>query len=660
MTAKLMGRGALLAAVSIVVAAPGLARTDYVAEIDIVRSGADPAAETVTGHVFHDLSRDGVRQQDEPGVAGVIVSNGRDVTTSDAEGAYSLPVYDNMTVMVHEPAAYDVPVNTDGVPQFFYHHLPEGTPEPLRYGGLAPTGPLPAAINFPMISTGVNEQFSCVMMGDTQPYSNTEISYVRDGVLDSILDQDLSEAECVIMLGDVMGDDLTLLPRFMNLWSVIDLPQYYIHGNHDFDFDATTDEHSADSWRQIYGPAYYSFDIGGVTFIALDNVIYPCGPEDTGPGGRDACADPERVIYNGRVNERQMQWLEATLAEIPEDRLIVMMHHIPFVSFIDSNAGRHQTDNLADIHALLAGRPAVSFSGHTHTMEYLAAGEWFQGWEEQLGITRLPFDHVVGGAPSGNWYWGDLNFDGTPLAFARGGTPPGYMIVDFDGSEFEVNFFGANLPPERQMALSFNTPQFRSWFDELFAWADAREDAATEIPPLTGNDLADLRLFTPEDLDSTVWLTANVWIGDRNSEVYASINGGPDLPMTRTQDGNGEDIRSGAEWADPFAAVRQMTIGRFGWQSTQGENRAQGFEVWQGSSYGPASPQPSETWMIADSSTHLWRLEMPVDLPEGAHIVEVTAVMEDGRAFTERLTFEVRAERPFPYWDNTLWADETN
>lgn len=659
MKTSFTGRAAMLSAVSILMASPGLARTDYIAGIDVIR-GTGGAADAVTGAVFHDLSRDGVRQADEPGIAGVIVSNGRDVTTTGADGSYSLPVYDNMTVMVHEPAAYDVPVDANGVPQFFYHHLPEGTPETLRYGGLAATGPLPAAINFPMIRTGVDEDFSCVMMGDAQPYSNTEVGFVRDGVLDSLLDRDLAEAECVIMLGDVMGDDLSLLPRFMNIWSVLDLPQYYIHGNHDFDFDATTDEHSADSWRQIYGPAYYSFDIGNVTFIALDNVVYPCGPEDDGPGGRDACADPERAVYNGRVVERQMQWLEATLAEVPEDRLIVMMHHIPFVSFIDSNTGRHQTDNLAQIHALLAGRPAVSFSGHTHTFEYLAAGEWFEGWEEQVGVTRLPFDHVVGGAPSGNWFWGDLSFDGTPMSFARGGTPPGYMIVDFAGADFTVNFHAANQAPARQMALSFNTPQFRDWFTALYDWTDAREDGDTDLPPVTVNDLADLKLFTPEDLGATVWLTANIWIGDRNTEVTATINGGVEIPMTRSQPGNGENILAGAEFADPFATPRQMTIGRFAWESRSGEPRAQGFEVWQGSSYGPGPAQSAETWMIADSSSHLWRLEMPADLPEGAHVIEVTARMADGRTYSDRITFEVRPERPFPYWDNTLWEDETN
>ncbi|MEL6920629.1 MAG: calcineurin-like phosphoesterase family protein [Pseudomonadota bacterium] len=665
MRVRLSRRATMLASVSMCLAGYSLigvapAHANYVAGIDVIAGGEANTSQTVTGFVFHDLSRDGTRQDDEPGVANVIVSNGRDVTTTSSDGSYELPVYNNMTVMVQEPAAWDVPVNDDGVPQFFYHHKPEGTPETLRYGGLEPTGPLPQAINFPMVRTGTTDEFSCVMMGDTQPYSNTEVSYVRDGVLDSLLDRDLADAECLIMLGDVMGDDLSLLPRFMNVWSVLDLPQYYVHGNHDFDFDATSDEHSADSWRQIYGPAYYSFEIGNAVFITLDNVVYPCGPEDDGPGGRDACADPERTVYNGRVTDDQMQWLEATLAEIPEDKLIVMLHHIPFVSFIDSNTGRHQTDNLAEIHALLAGRPAVSFSGHTHTFEYLAAGEWFKGWEEQVGITRLPFDHVVGGAPSGNWYFGDLGFDGTPMSFARGGTPPGYMIVNFDGSDFTVNFHAANQPPERQMALSFNTPQFRDWFTTLFEWTEAREDAAAENPPVTVNDLADQKLFTPDELSQNVFLTANVWAGDRNTQVFATINGGERLEMTRTQPGNGEDVRAGAEWADPFSTPRQMTIGRYAWQSQTDEPRAQGFEVWQGSTFGPASPQSADPWMIADSSTHLWRLQMPQNLPVGAHIAEVTAVMSDGREFSDRILFEVREERPFPFWDNTLWQEASN
>jgi hypothetical protein len=652
---KFRARAALLATVSLAIAGPAAAQFDYVAGIDLVRGAAAP--EMAAGSVFHDLSRDGVRQDDEPGIANVIVSNGRDVTTTDAEGRYSLPVFDNMTVMVHEPAAWDVPVDEHGVPQFFYTHKPDGTPEPLRYGGLEPTGPLPEEINFPMIRTGVSEEFSCVMMGDTQPYSNTEIGYVRDSIADALLEQDLSQAECIVMLGDVMGDDLSLLPRFMDIFSVLGLPQYYVHGNHDFDFDATSDAHSADSWRQIYGPAYYSFEIGNAVFVALDNVIYPCGPEDDGPGGRDACADPEQTVYNGRVTDDQMAWLEGVLAEVPEDKLVVLMHHIPFVSFIDSNTGRHQTDNLAEIHALVAGRPAVSFSGHTHTFEYLSAGEWYQGWEEQVGVTRLPFDHVVAGAPSGNWYMADFSFDGVPMAFARGGTPPGYIVVEFDGSDFAVDFRAAGQPDDRKLALSFNTPAFRDWFTTLFDWQEETGGDMEAVPPVTVHDLPDVKLFTPEELSEGVFLTANFWPGERNSRVVARINDGMAMEMTRTQDGDGEDIRAGADWADPFAVQRQMTIGRFAFQSENGDPRAQGFEIWQGSSFGPGAPRAQNTWMVADSSTHLWRLELPADLPEGAHVMTVTATDQHGREYTDRILFEVRAERPFAYWDNTLWDD---
>lgn len=634
--------------------APALASFDYVAGIHVV-PGTDAPAEVARGTVFHDLSRDGIRQPHEPGLAGVLVSNGREVVRTSADGSWELPVRDDMTVMVTKPAGYATPTTEDGVPQYFYHHKPAGTPGAFRYGGLAPTGPLPAAINFPLIETVATERFSCIAMGDTQPYSNDELGYVRDGVLDTILSRDLAGARCMIMLGDVMGDDLGLLPRFMDVMATAGLPQYYIHGNHDYDFDATSDDDSADSWRAIYGPAYYSFEIGRVFFVALDNVVFPCGPEDVAPGDREACGEPAGAAYNGRVTDTQMAWLENLLAEVPEDRLIVLMHHIPFASFVASSAGRHQTDNLAAIHALVGARPALSLSGHTHTFEFLAAGEWYEPWAERVGVTRLPFDHIVAGAPSGNWFMGDMGFDGVPLAFARDGTPPGFTVLDFDGADWRITFHAANQPADRQMALSFNTPGFREWFRPLMAWTEAREDAAEAgLPPLTANDLGDMKLFTREDLEQGVWLTANVWSGERNTRVTAEI-AGVRYELERTQPGNGEAVLAGAAWADPFAVPRQMTIGRFAWQSRSGEPRAQGFEAWQGSTFGPASPQPAEAWMIADSSSHLWRLRLPPELPEGAQVATVRVVDRWGRAWTDRIVFEVRAERPPRYWRRELW-----
>ena len=65
---------------------------------------------------------------------------------------------------------------------------------------------------------------------------------------------------------------------------------------------------------------------------------------------------------------------------------------------------------------------------------------------------------MVGGAPSGNWFMGDLSFDGTP---------PGFMVVAFAGADFTVDFRAASQPAGRQMGLGFNTPGFRDWFTTL-------------------------------------------------------------------------------------------------------------------------------------------------------------------------------------------------
>lgn len=656
MSACLVSRLALIAGAAFALAQPAAARQDYVASVQTVAAPADQTAESARGVVFHDLSRDGIRQDDEPGLAGVIVSNGREAVVTAADGSYELPVWDNMTVMVTKPAGYAVPTTADGVPQYFYHHKPAGTPANFRFGGLPPTGPLPAEINFPLVRQAESDRFSCVTMGDTQPYSNDEVGYVRDSVLRSVLNRDLSAANCMILLGDVMGDDLGLLPRLTNTMAASGLPQYYIHGNHDFDFDATSDDDSADSWRNLYGPNYYAFEIGKVFFVALDNVVYPCTAAEAREGDRARCGSTEgNPIYNGRVTDTQMAWLEATLAHVPQDRLIVLMHHIPLVSFIDSNTGRHQTDNAQDIYRLIGSRPALSLSGHTHTLEFLAAGEWFKGWEAQVGVKRLPFDHIVAGAPSGNWYFGDMSFDGTPMAFGRCGTPPGYMMIDFDGTDWQMTFHAANQDPARQMALSFNTPAFREWFDTLYAWHDALEETSTEAPPLTTHDLADVKLFTPQELGGGVFLTANVWGGSRDSSVTVRLGEGPEVAMTRTQAGNGEDMLSGAAYADPFAVARQMTIGRYAYASQATDTRTQGFEIWTGEAFGPAVPQGGQTWMYAKSSPHLWQWQMPADLPQGAHVATVTHTDRWGRVASERIVFEVRGERPPRFWRKELW-----
>ncbi|WP_394288892.1 metallophosphoesterase N-terminal domain-containing protein, partial [Corynebacterium variabile] len=109
----------------------------------------DPAEDqsTFTGQVFDDANRNSTLDDGEEPIAGVPVSNGVDVVTTDDEGRYELPAGDNLTLSVTQPAGWQVPVDADNFAQFSYTHLPEGSTD-LKFGGLEPTGDVPAAVNF--------------------------------------------------------------------------------------------------------------------------------------------------------------------------------------------------------------------------------------------------------------------------------------------------------------------------------------------------------------------------------------------------------------------------------------------------------------------------------------------------------------------------------
>lgn len=625
----------------------------YVAAPEIVPARAGRPARFAQGVVFEDLDRDGKRDRGEPGVTGARVSNGVEVVRVGADGAYRLPARDDMAVFVIQPTGWRTPTNEDWVPQFAYQHKPAGSPKRLRFGGLPATGPLPAAINFPLIRAGDQSRFSCAVLGDTQTYSNAEIGFLRDSAVDDILDRGPGAVDCIVAVGDVMGDDLGLIPRMADVLGTVGAPQWWVHGNHDFDFDADHDRDSADSWRRLWGPNYYAFEIGGVLFIALDNVVYPCGADDARRPGREECVTGDRKRYNGRLTDDQLAFVRNLLALTDPQTRVVVATHIPLVSFVDQTSPIHQTDNVADLYALLAGREALSIAGHTHAVENLAPGDRFEGWTAAVGVQALPFRHIIAGAASGSWWAGDFDHFGVPMALTRMGDPRGWVRLDFQDGAYVETFFGANLGRERAMWLSLNTPGFRAWFDALMAWRAQPAETRDPVPPLNANDLADVKIVTPEDLAGGAWITANVWIGSSESAVSISINGGPAQPMERTQQAQGEAARVGAEFADPFAAQRQLSVARVAMQSRSGDARAQGVEVFGGRRTGPAAPQPFGS--IADRSNKLWRFKLPEGLPEGAHVATVRVTDRHQRVFEDRIVFEVRAQRPPPRWRDDVW-----
>lgn len=628
----------VLASVAVLAFAPAASAADWIAGPDVVAGSGERS--TVEGFVFDDLDRDGRRDDGEPGVAGVLVSNGRDWTRTGSDGAWRIAVRDDMNLAIVQPAGWRVPTDARRVPQFFYIHKAGGTPETLRFGGLDDTGPLPARIDFPLVRRPDEEGFRCAIIGDSQTYANREIGWLRDGAITDVVKH---KPDCMLYVGDVVGDDLGLLDRLLEVGATAGAPQWLVHGNHDIDFDASSDAHSADSWRRIVGPNYYAFERGDVLFVVLDNVVYPCG-EDPADQVHDFCSDDQWPTYNGRIDDVQMEWLEGLLERTPRDRRVVIATHIPLVSFADPQSRKHQTDNTDRLHALLVDRPALSLSGHTHTIENHAPGQHFEGWREAAGIQALPFRHIVAGAASGSWFQGDFNVDGNPMALQRLGGPPGMLMLDFDGADYIERYVGARIEPARRMWVALNTPAFRHWFDALVEWEDADEEDRHPMPPYSINDLPDTGVVTPDDLAEGVWLTANVWDGSSETTVTARLSDGRAWTLERTQSGEGEAPRIGAEWADPFAAERQLSVARYAYLSRRGEPRDQGFEAFRGRAHGPAAPQPQSS--IADRNMHLWRVRLPVDLEPGVHAVELIMRDRHGRTASETLILEVREARP--------------
>lgn len=606
----------------------------------------------ISGVVFADVNGDGRHDAGEPGVADVLVSNGRDVVRTDSRGRYTISVRDDMDLSVVQPSGWRVPVDERQVPQFSYTHKPGGTPQNLRFGGLPDTGPAPATVNFPLLRAGDGDHFRCAVLGDTQTYSNHEVSQFRDSAMVDLISRSWQIDDCLLYVGDVVGDDLDLLDRVLEIGATVNLPQWLVHGNHDLDLDATDDTHSSDSWRRLYGPNYYAFEIGQATFIVLDNIVYPCGPEDTLRPGRESCSDPERPTYNARVTETQMRWLENLLAEVPEDRLIILAHHAPLVSFVDAEFPRHQTDNSAAIHELLEGRQALSLSGHTHTLENLSPGEHFGGWRESVGVSALPFRHIIAGAVSGNWWQGDYNLDGDAQALQRLGAPKGILTLSVEGARYTETYTGSRIDPGRGQWIGVNTPDFRHWFNTMMEWRALPPGKRDPVPPLSVNDLPDTRIITPRDLEQGVHLTANVWAGSRETRVTADIGGFQQLTLERTQSGDGEAPRTGALYADPFAAARQLTVARYAIESRSGIERNQGLESFRGIRVqGPPQPQGS----VADRNMHLWTARLPRTLPSGVHRVTVTSTDRQGRELVDHVLIEVRHRRPPPGARRDIW-----
>jgi len=378
------------------------------------------AIDGATGTVFHDRDGDGQRDADEPGLSGVRVSNGRDVVATDAEGRYALAVEGDTEIFVIKPRGWMVPTGEHNLPRYFYLHRPDGSPT-SRDPGIAPTGPLPDAIDFPLTPQDEPDTFRALFFGDTQVRTEREVEWLDADIVEQLVGFDGAFG---VTLGDLVFDSLHLFDDLNRSIARIGLPWFSVVGNHDLNSDARVDELANETFNRVYGPADYAFDWGPVHFVVLDDVFWSWN-EEKNRGG-----------YRGRATEETLAFIENDLAFVPKDTLTVFLMHIPLKGL----------DNATKLMALFADRPwTLSVSAHTHFAQehWLGAGD---GWTGER-----PHHHVINVTTCGSWWRGERDADGIPHTTMRDGGPNGYTIVTFDGADYRLDFRAAREPADRQM-----------------------------------------------------------------------------------------------------------------------------------------------------------------------------------------------------------------
>lgn len=382
----------------------------------VLAHGALDAAEQATGKVFADSNRNGKLDADERGVPGVLVSNQKEVTKTDSDGNWELPAGDDTVFFVIKPSGWMTPVNEQQLPQFYYSHKPNGSPD-LNYDGVKPTGPLPESINFPLHRSPEPGELEAIFFADPQARDQKELDYIAHDVVEELIGTD---AKFGVTLGDIMFDDLSLFSNHNKLVALIGIPWYNVIGNHDINFDSKGDRNSDETFERVYGPSYYAYSYGPVNFVVLDNIRW------------------DGSNYHGGLGEQQLAFIENLLAHIPEDELIMFMMHIPLP----------ETEDREALFRLIEDRPyTMSISGHRHWQAHFFLDE-DDGWEGEQ-----PHHHIVNVTVSGSWWSGEPDALGIPHARMADGAPNGYSVITFNGHRATVDFKAARRPDDYQMHI---------------------------------------------------------------------------------------------------------------------------------------------------------------------------------------------------------------
>lgn len=377
---------------------------------------------------FIDANRNGVFDQGERGLSGVGVSDGEHIVRSDSDGRYRLAAAPGKTLFIIKPAGYALPLRSDGLPDFFANQA--GSAQGLKYGGVprSDTGCKSFALH-PVVQPE-DSPLSVLVFGDPQLKSAVDIDYyLRDIIAPLRVNP---AATLGISLGDIVHDDLTLLPEVKKADSQLGIPRLYAAGNHDIDFDAAGDAGSLESFRAQFGPDTFAWEEQEANFIVMDDVIYRPG---------------SKPVYIGGLRESQFHFLARYLAGADKNKLLVISAHIPFFQAQGGAETFRGADRRRLFKLLAPFRDVLLLTAHSHAQNLVRHGP-DSDWH---GAGRL-FEYNAGATCGGYWA-GEQDKDGLPDAMMSDGTPNGYARLHISSGDYRLQWFNAGNRPDAAMAL---------------------------------------------------------------------------------------------------------------------------------------------------------------------------------------------------------------
>ena len=374
---------------------------------------------------------------DGQGVAGVAVSDGYEIVVTDANGYYAMSSSKlNGYVFYTLPGGYE-PLLADGFnPQFW---------APLDSRDIT----VDETHDFTLRRVD-NDKHTVIFAADTHlARRNSDRAYFKKGLIASLNDEvERAGGNPIysVILGDLTWDvfwtqndynlvdfmeDMKHFKYPMALWPVI--------GNHDHDpsipAGANTDFTAADPWRRFVCPNYYSFNLGKVHYVVLDDIYYlniDYGDETYSEG----------VVgsrnYRGNITNDQMQWLRKDLAMVDYSTPVVVCLHIPAWNINSNFSYSPRLDNTGTLCSLLNQyKEAHIVSGHNHC-NYTA---------RPTGYSHVTEHNIAATCGS---LWQSAIFTGRHIC--HDGSPAGYMRWTITGDNLQW-YFKPIHEGDRQMRL---------------------------------------------------------------------------------------------------------------------------------------------------------------------------------------------------------------